>query len=77
MARGSIFGVDTGATLDATHCYEIAKSGLKIQYFALAVEWLELGLEKAELEGLDEETKGKFKVLLKEARAAVSENHRI
>ena len=77
MARGNVFGVETGATFDSTHCYEIAKCGLNIGYFALAVEWLELGLEKAELEGLHEETLEKYKNLLKVARTAVRENHRI
>ena len=73
MARGNIFGVETGATFDASHCFEIASCGLNIRYFALAVEWLELGLEKAELEGLNKETKEEFENLLKEARTAVRE----
>lgn len=51
FAEGNISGIVTGTKLHGIHCYEIGMHAYAQGFHTLAVEWLELGIAKARLDG--------------------------
>ncbi|CAG7720789.1 unnamed protein product, partial [Allacma fusca] len=50
LAQGALLDVKTNCTLSSTSCYEIATVALKAEQFTLALEWLELAKERAQVD---------------------------
>ena len=49
LARGKVNGIETGIQLKASSCFDFAGRSLALDYFAIALEWMEVGKQRIKI----------------------------